>query len=485
MESSMAQDKLKNQIMSGMFWKFGERIVAQGVSFIVSLVLARILMPEEYGVVAIINVFITIADVLLTSGLNTALIQKQDVDELDFSTIFYCNLALGVMLYMILFVAAPFMAAAYKTPILTSAVRVFALRLPISSFQSIQTAYVSRKMDFKKFFFSTITGTLTSAVVGIYMALAGYGVWALIAQYLTNTVIDTLFLFVTVRWHPRLMFSWKRAKPLISYGSKVMFTDLIGTVFNNLGEFIVGLRYTKADLAYYTKGKQLPLLLQSNISSALISVLFPGMSKLNDAQEKVRALSRQSVRMLSYILFPLMIGMATVARPLTIVLYTEKWIAIVPYIWIVCAQAVLSIPGTIALQSVKAVGRSDMMLKAEFIKKPILLISIFAALPFGVFAVALTLPFNSLIELIINGIMAKKTIHYSIGEMLMDSLPAFVLSAIMGAAVYAVSCWNGTSMILLLMIQVLIGGLVYVACSVLFRNKEFLMLWKIIRSGKK
>ena len=236
----MAETSLKKQIMSGMVWKFAERFIAQGVSFVVSLVLARILMPSDYGIIAIINVFITIADVLLTSGLNTALIQKQDVDELDFSTIFYCNFILGMGLYAILFVAAPFLATAYKMPLLKQAIRVFAIRLPISSFQSIQTAYISRKMDFKRFFFSTIIGTLVSAVVGIVMALKGAGVWALIAQYLTNTIIDTLFLFVTVRWHPRLMFSWKRAKPLIAYGSKVMMTDLIGTIFNNLGDFIVG-----------------------------------------------------------------------------------------------------------------------------------------------------------------------------------------------------------------------------------------------------
>ena len=208
------------------------------------------------------------------------------------------------------------------------------------------------------------------------MALKGAGVWALIAQYLTNTIIDTLFLFLTVRWHPRLMFSWKRAKPLIAYGSKVMMTDLIGTIFNNLGDFIVGLRYTTADLAYYTKGKQLPMLLKTNISTALISVLFPGMSQVNDENEKVKILSRQSVRMLSYIIFPLMAGMMVVARPLTIVLYTGKWIAMVPFVWVVCLEAVISVPGTVALQCVKAVGRSDMMLYSEFIKKPIFLISI-------------------------------------------------------------------------------------------------------------
>lgn len=480
----MAETSLKKQIMSGMVWKFAERFIAQGVSFVVSLVLARILMPSDYGIIAIINVFITIADVLLTSGLNTALIQKQDVDELDFSTIFYCNFILGMGLYAILFVAAPFLATAYKMPLLKQAIRVFAIRLPISSFQSIQTAYISRKMDFKRFFFSTIIGTLVSAVVGIVMALKGAGVWALIAQYLTNTIIDTLFLFVTVRWHPRLMFSWKRAKPLIAYGSKVMMTDLIGTIFNNLGDFIVGLRYTTADLAYYTKGKQLPMLLKTNISTALISVLFPGMSQVNDENEKVKLLSRQSVRMLSYIIFPLMAGMMVVARPLTIVLYTSKWIAMVPFVWVVCLEAVISVPGTVALQCVKAVGRSDMMLYSEFVKKPIFLISIFVALHFGIMAVALTLPVNALIELVINSYMTGKTIRYHIGEILADAFPAFTLSALMGAAVYGISLLSWHNLVLELFVQVIAGGICYIVLSWISHNPEFGMILRVIKSRK-
>jgi O-antigen/teichoic acid export membrane protein len=472
----MADNRLKKQMMSGMMWKFAERFVAQGVSFVVSLVLARILMPDDYGVIAIINIFITIADVLLTSGLNTALIQKQDADELDFSTMFYCNLCMSIVLYVVLFLTAPFMAKAYKMTVLTSAVRVFALRLPISAFQSIQIAYVSRKMDFKKFFFSTIIGTLVSAVVGIYMAIRGFGVWALIAQYLTNTVIDTLFLFATVRWHPRRMFSWKRAKPLIVYGSRVMITDLIGTVFNNLGEFIVGIKYTTADLAYYTKGKQLPMLLKSNISTAFISVLFPGISQVNDDAEKVKTLTRQSVRMLTYVIFPMMAGLMIVAEPLTIILYTRKWIAMTPFIWIVCVEALFSIPATIVLQSIKAVGRSDLMLYSEFVKKPILLLSILIALHFGVLAVAITLPINALIELIINSVLSGKTFRYHLGEILLDFLPATILSVVMGAVVYGISLLPWNNLIVQLFVQVIVGGVCYILLSLCSHNQEFYMI---------
>ena len=198
-------EKLKNQVVSGMFWKFAERIIAQGVSFIVSVILARILMPEDYGAVAVVGIFISLANVFISSGLNVALIQKQDADETDFSTIFWCNLLISVLLYVVLFLAAPLIASLYRIPELTPVIRVFALGLPVSAFQAIQTAYVSKRMQFKKFFFSTIIGTLISAVVGIAMAYGGYGVWALVAQSLTNTVIDTLVLFFTIRWRPRLI----------------------------------------------------------------------------------------------------------------------------------------------------------------------------------------------------------------------------------------------------------------------------------------
>lgn len=476
----MADKKLKEQIMSGMVWKFAERFVAQGVSFIVSLVLARILMPEDYGVVSIINIFITIADVFLTSGLNTALIQKQDADELDFSTIFYCNFVLGLGLYVILFVTAPLMATLYKMPILVSAVRVFALRLPISSFQSIQTAYISKQMDFKKFFFSTIIGTIISAFVGIWMAVNGFGVWALIAQYMTNTIIDTLVLFITVRWYPKRMFSWNRAKPLMKYGSRVMATDLIGTIFNNLGDFIVGAKYTSADLGFYTKGKQLPTMLKTNLTTSLISVLFPGMSLVNDETEKIRMLSRRSVRMLSYIIFPLMAGLLIVARPLTIVLYTEKWVPMVPFVWIVCIEAMISVPGTIALQSVKAFGRSDLMLKAELFKKPILLLSTLLAIRYGVLAIAIMLPVNTLIELFINGILAQKTIEYRLIDLVMDCVPATVMSVLMCGAVYALTYLPISNMIILLLLQMAVGGIVYILCSAVSKNAEFQVLLNIL-----
>lgn len=319
-----------------------------------------------------------------------------------------------------------------------------------------------------------------SAVVGIVMALKGYGVWALIAQYLTNTIVDTLFLAVTVRWHPRWMFSWKAAKPLVKYGGKVMLTDLLGTVCNNLGDFIIGAKYTSADLAYYTKGKQLPTLIKTNIYTSLISVLFPGMSKINDKGEKVKALSRKSIRVLTYIIYPLMTGLLVVAEPLTIFLYTEKWIAMVPFVWVVCVEAIVSVPGTITLQAVKAMGYSGKMLRAEMIKKPILIVSIVLAMKYGVMAIALTLPLNTLLEFVINGVMAQRTVHYSIGEQLKDCLPATIMSIIMGGVV-ALMTKLALGVVMLLLVQLLVGVVVYITLSWITKNQEFIALLALAR----
>ena len=475
----MNDQKLKSQMTSGMIWKFAERFAAQGVSFVVSMVLARILMPEDYGAVAIINIFISIADVFLSSGLNTSLIQKRDADELDFSTIFYLNLGLSLVLYLMLFGIAPFIAQAYGMPILKSAIRVFALRLPVSAFQVIQVAYISKKMQFKKFFFATITGTILSALVGIAMAIKGMGVWALIGQYLTNTVIDTMMLWATVKWMPKNMFSIKAAVPLIKYSWKVMMTDLLGTLCNNLGDFIIGAKYSSANLAYYTKGKQLPQLFRTNIYTTLISVLFPGIAAVNDNMVTVKKITRKSVRIMAYIVFPISLGLMAAGKTIVEVLFTEKWLPMLPYVYVMCVETIISVPATIALQSIKAVGRSDLMLKSEIIKKIFFIISTVVAMNYGVFAIALTVPANTLLDLTINTIINKKIINYSVFEELSDCFTALTLSLIMAVILVFIGKLE-FNIYVKVVIQILVGVLSYAGLSYLTKNKEFNYILNVV-----
>lgn len=465
--------------ISGVAWKFGERMISQGVSFLVSLILARLLMPEDYGAIAVVLIFIEIANVFVISGLTAALIQKKEISQLEISTIFYCNFFLSIILYVILFFCAPLIARIYGLPILIPVTRVIALKLPISALQAVQGAIVSRNMDFKKLFFCALGGTSTSAVIGILAAIKGLGVWALVAQTLTATVVDTVVLTFAVRWWPSLKFSFKESRSLLSYGYKVMLTDLVGTIFNQLTPLIIGIRYTSTDLAYYTKGKSLPQLIRNNIYTTLISVLFPAMSKFNDDAAQIKVIAKRSIRMLCYVIFPMMVGMAVVAEQLVIVLYTEKWLQMAPFIAIVALECMISVPPTITLQTLKAAGRGDMMLKLEAVKKPILLASLIIAMQFNVWIIALVLPINTLLDMLFNSIYSKKVIDYGILEQLKDCAPSLVLSLVMAVVVLLVG--RLTMHVWLLMgLQIACGIAVYLLLSVLLKNPEFAAIKQII-----
>lgn len=479
----MAENNNGKKIISGMIWRFGEKITAQLVSFIVSIVLARILMPDDYGVVAIVTIFIAIAEIFVTSGLGTSLIQKKDATKRDFSTIFWCNIVMSVVLYVIVFVMAPVIAGFYKMPVLTPVVRVFALRLPISAINSIQNAYVSRNMDFKKFFFATIIGTIISAVVGIVMALKGFGVWALVGQYLTNSTIDTFVLFITIKWRPTLEFSFKEAKPLVSYGWKILATDLLGTIFNQLNSFVIGKRYSSSDLAYYTQGKRIPDLINTNVGATLTAVLFPAMS-LTDDKEQIKQIRRKSLKMLEYVMFPLMIGMFAVADKMILVLFTDKWLFAVPYVRIACIDAIIAVFGTTLIQELKAIGRSDVTLKLELVKKPLFLITIFIAMQFNVLAVALTLIVNEIIAFIFNVYPVRKYIGFDFKMHFLDAVPSFFMSLAMAIVVYLIGHLI-TNDIICLLVQMIIGVIVYILLSIMLKNDNFLYIIKMVKSRRK
>ena len=475
---------LKDRMVSATFWKMGERVLSQGVSFIVSLILARILSPDNYGVVAVILIFINIADVLISSGFSASLIQKKEASNADFSTAFYCNLLLGIVLYVLLFFSAPLISLLYQMPMLTSYIRILALRLPIPSFQAIQVAYVSRKLLFKKFFFSTSGGTIFSGILGIILALHGFGVWSLIFQYLCMTIVDTLILFCTIHWHPSRSFSLKSAKELFSYGWKVMATDLSGTVFNNLGNFIIGLRYSTSDLAYYNKGNQIPGMLRSNIYTTLISVLFPGMSRVGDDKQAINRFISKSIRLLSYVLFPIMVGLFVSAKPITGILFSEKWFPMIPYMRIGCVEMMLSISGTVCLQAIKAMGYSSLMFKMEFIKKPIYILSVLLAIPFGVFAVALVIPINTLLELVLNGFVISKLTGYTLRQQFADCIPAFLLTAGM-AAIILLLLFLPFNYYVIFVLQVIVGVLSYLVLSFVSNNDSFKFVFGYLKRLRK
>ena len=473
-------------VIHNFFWRFLERCGAQGVTFIVSIVLARVLDPTVYGTVALVTVFTTILQVFVDSGMGSALIQKKDADDLDFSSVFYFNMAMCSVLYIIMFLIAPLIASFYETPELTPIVRVVSLILIISGVKNVQQAYVSRHMLFKRFFFATLGGTIGAAVIGIVMAYKGFGVWALVAQMLFNAAIDTLILWITVKWRPKKVFSFARLKGLFSFGWKLLVSKLIDTVYNDIRQLIIGKIYSKNDLAQYNQGKRFPNFIVTNINTSIDSVLLPTMSRVQDSTNTVRNMTRRAIKTSTYIMMPFMVGLAVCAKPLVSLILTDKWLPCVPFLRIFCFTYAFLPIHTANLNAIKAMGRSDMFLILEIIKKVIGTIAIVSTMFISVEAMAYSFLVTSVLSQIINSWPNRKLLGYSYENQIMDMLPQIFLSAFMGAVVYCVQL-IGLGSLLTLIIQVPVGIIVYYLGSKIFHIDSYDYLVSTVKGlfGKK
>lgn len=469
-----------SKVFNNFIWRFLERIGAQGVTFIVSIVLARILDPGVYGTIALVLVFTSILQVFVDSGLGNALIQKKDADDLDFSSVFFFNLITCISMYLLMFIISPYIAAFYKMPELTPLIRVLSLTLIVSGVKNIQQAYVSRNLLFKNFFYATLGGTIGAAIIGIWMALNGMGVWSLVAQNLLNVTVDTIILWLTVKWRPKLMFSFKRLKGLLSYGWKLLASELLDTGYNNLRALIIGKLYTADDLAYYNRGQQFPNLFVSNINISISSVLLPTMSAEQDDRSRVRSMTCRAITTSTYLMMPLMMGLAVCAEPIVRIILTEKWIPCVFYLRIFCFEYAFYPVHTANLNAIKAMGRSDLFLKLEVKKKILGLAVLFSTMFISVRAMALSLVFTSLLSQIINSRPNSYLLDYKYIDQVRDMLPSIGLSCLMGAVVYPVSLLHLND-VLTLLIQVPLGAVVYICGSIAFKTDSFYYLTGIIK----
>lgn len=470
----------KNSTLKNFVWRFAERCGAQLVTFIVSIVLARILAPEDYGQIALITVFTTIMQVFVDSGLGTALIQKKDADDLDFSSVFYFNFVICLILYVVMFVTAPFIAGFYGNSSLTSIIRVISLTIVISGVKGIQQSYVSRNMMFKRFFYSTLGGTVFSAFFGIALAYAGFGVWAIVAQQLSNTAIDTLILWLTVKWRPKRMFSWVRLKGLLSFGWKMLASSLLDTVYNNIRSLIIGKMYSSSDLAYYDQGKKFPNVIVTNINTSIDSVLLPTMASAQDHAGRVKSMTRRAIKTSTYIMAPLMMGLAFCAEPIVGLVLTDKWLPCVPFLRIFCVTYMFYPIHTANLNAIKAMGRSDLFLKLEIVKKVVGIALLLSTMWFGVMAMAYSLLISSILSQIINSWPNRKLLRYGYLEQLKDILPGIALAVLMGCCVNLVELFHLTNIVTLL-IQIPLGALIYIIASALLHLESFEYMMDLIR----
>lgn len=470
-------------VIKNFFWRIGESSGAQLVSFLVSIVLARLLAPEDYGVIALVTVFTSILQVFVDSGLGTALVQKKNADEADFSSVFYFNILVCLTLYGGMFVAAPAIAKFYDNPIYVPLVRVLSLTLVVSGLKNIQQAYVYRHMIFKRFFFSTLGGTIASAILGIVMAYAGFGVWALAAQYVSNTAIDTLILWITVPWRPKKKFSWTKLKSLLSYGWKLLVSALLDTGYTSLWNLLIGKVYSSADLSFYDQGSKYPKAIIGTISNSIDSVLLPTMSIVQDDRAQIKSMTRRSIVTSVYVMAPLMMGLAGCAEPLVSLILTDKWLPCVPYMRIFCITYMFWPVHSANLNAIKAMGRSDLFLRLEILKKIIGIGLLLCTMRISVMAMACSLLISSVTSQIINSYPNWKLLNYRYLEQLRDILPSILLAVIMAAAVGAVPLL-GYGNVLTLCIQIPLGAVIYVAGSAIFRLESFRYLLNMIEDRR-
>lgn len=430
---------LKASVISSLLWKFLERIGTQGVQFVVAIVLARLLAPADFGLIALVTVFVMIANVFVQSGLNTALIQKKNADNLDFSTVFYSCLALATVLYLGLFFGAPLIAKFYNNQVeLISVIRVLGLMLPLGALNSIQEAYVARNMMFKKLFYRSIGAIIPAGIIGVICAYWGFGIWSLVAQQLLNAFLICVIMWFTVKWRPSLSFSFERWKGLFSFGWKLLCSALLDTFYRNIRDLVIGKLFTPADLGFYNRGDQFPKIIIGNINASIQSVLLPSLSTVQDNRERLKQLARRSIKTSTFLILPMMAGLAAIAKSLTLVVLGEKWLPAVPFIQICCFSYAFWPIHTTNLSAINAVGRSDVFLKLEIIKKCYGLAVLALAIwlfrsPIGIaMSAAITAPLGSFV----NAYPNKKLLNYGFVEQMKDFIPSFLLSALMGVCIY-------------------------------------------------
>lgn len=468
----MTDSNIKNKTVTGFFWQLSQKVLCQVVSFGISVVLARLLLPSDYGVIAICSMFLVLTGIFIGGGLGTALVQKKNADDIDFCTVFYSGLVLSIVVYLAVFFAAPYIAVFFKNEQITAVIRVLALTMPIGTLSGVQNAFVSKQMIFKKFFYSSLIGTIASGAVGLGMALTGFGVWALVGQNLVSTITNTLVLFCIIDWHPKLIFSYERFKQLFSFGWKMAVVNILTTFFYQLKGYVIGYKYSAAQLAYYNRGEGLPGILYNNINGTISDVLFPALSQLQDDKEALkRALSR-AMRISSFFLIPALFGLAAISDKLVIIIFSEKWAPSIPFMQVICMISCSDILGMANYQAIKAVGRADTLLKMEFLKRPAMFAILIATMFISPLAIAVGQLVYSILAFVVNAYPNRKYIGYPIWQQMKDVGKNFLISLVMAIVVYLLGTL-GLNMYVSVVLQVVTGALLYYVMSRTLNKEDY------------
>lgn len=474
---------LKSKTVSGVLWSAVERFSLQGVQFLINIIMARILLPADYGMIGMLVVFLQISQLFIDGGFANALIQRKDRTEIDFSTVFYFNILVGALFYFLIFVSAPLISTFYNIPDLTNIARAVGLNLIISAFSAIHRVKLTIEVDFKTLSKISLIAAVLSGIIGVGLAYYGIGVWALVFQSLLNSLLLTLLSYYFCSWKPLLIFSIHSFKKLFSFGSKLLISNLMHAVYSNLYTIVIGRRFSAIDLGYYTRAEQFAIFPSANLNAVISRVTFPILSSIQDDDERLTAAYRKYIRLSSYLIFPLMVGLAVLAEPIIVLLLTEKWIGVVVLLQILCFDWIFDHLSGINLNLLYVKGRSDFALKLEIVKKTIATIILFISIPFGLIGMCYGRVLYSLIATYLNTYYTNKLIGLSFMKQMKDIIPYFVLSLIMGGlCLLFISFVN--NLILKVVLGVLVGFVLYLSLSIIFKIKSLYELINLVKNGK-
>lgn len=476
-------ESLKKQAFVGVGWNAIGSYSTQGVNFILQIILARLLSPSDYGIIAMMAIFLQVAAVFVDSGFGKALVQKKDCEEKDYSTVFYYNLAVSIAIYIILFAISPFVARFYDIPILTDVMRVASLVVIINALSIVQRTKLEKNIDFKSRSIVSFASSLLSGVAGIVMAYYGLGVWALCGQSILNSLFQLVFFYFFVRWCPSLVFSKDSFHEMFSFGSKLLITNIINVIYSNLYTIVIGKRFNSRDLGFYSRADQFAIFPSTNICAIISGVAFPTLSKIQDDDDKLRFAYRKIIRYSSFIIFPLMVGLAAVTDPFIRTLLGEKWANTIPYLQVLCFALMWDHLSTLNLNLLFVKGKTNLVLKLEIIKKSIAFIILLVSIPFGIITMCWGRVLYGVVAFYINTSYTKKLIGLSFIQQVMDFMPFLVIAFGMGLLVYLTCSFLLANPILLLFISILLGAIIYLGCSWLFvsdiRNEVASVLRKV------
>ena len=475
-------DSLKSKTLHALFWSFFERIGQQGIQFIISIILARLLLPEQFGLIAMLMIFMAIAQSFIDSGFGQALIQKQNATHIDECSIFYFNILVGFIAAGLLCLTAPWIADFYNQPLLVPLTYVLSLNMIINAFGSVQSTLLTKHIDFKTQLKVSVIATVISGTIGVTMAFNGFGVWSLVAQSLGSNLFRTILLWFFNTWRPSLTFSFVSLRGMFTFGSRLLASGLLDTVFQNIYIVVIGKLFSPADLGFYSRAKGLQQRPVLSISTIIGRVTFPVFSSVQDDKPRLKRGVRKALTMLVMINFPMMVGLAIVAKPLVLVLLTEKWLPCVPYLQLLCAVGMLYPLHVINLNVLTAQGRSDLFFRLEVLKKILIVIAIVVTYRWGIIAMIYGQIVTSCLAYFLNTYYTGKMLNYPITEQIQDLMPSLVLAGIMGLGVYALKYAPIANQLALLSARITTGIVIYAVLCYIFRISSFMEAVEMIKS---